>query len=190
MPLSPKQFNRCNVSKTLILFSTVHGQTRKICERMAEVIRKQGDDVTLVHLCEAPPLSHYDKVVLGASIRHGKHNSAVYGYIEKNLEALKSKAGAFFSVSLVARKPAKNTAATNPYMQDFLGKSPWRPELLEVFGGNLDYRGYSAMDRNIIRFIMWLTKGPTDPETKVEYTDWRKVDSFAREVATMEKLCP
>nr|WP_250885641.1 menaquinone-dependent protoporphyrinogen IX dehydrogenase [Shewanella jiangmenensis] len=174
----------------MILFSTVHGQTRKICERMAKEIQRQGDDVTLMPLTDAPPLDEYDKVVLGASIRHGKHNSAVYSYIEQNLELLKAKAGAFFSVSLVARKSAKNTPATNPYMQDFLGKSPWRPELLQVFGGNLDYRGYSAMDRHIIRFIMWITKGPTDPNTKVEYTDWHKVDSFAREVATMEKLCP
>jgi len=35
------------------------------------------------------------------------------------------------------------------------------------------------MDRNIIRFIMWITKGPTDPQTKAEYTDWDKVERFA-----------
>jgi len=38
------------------------------------------------------------------------------------------------------------------------------------------------MDRNIIRFIMWLTKGPTDPNTKVEFTDWQKVDEFAQQI--------
>ncbi|QYK04518.1 menaquinone-dependent protoporphyrinogen IX dehydrogenase [Shewanella zhangzhouensis] len=176
------------MSKTLILFSTVHGQTRKICDRIAEVMRGLDHEVTLMPLEQAPSLEGFDKVVLGASIRHGKHNSAVYQFIEQNLDALRSRAGAFFSVSLVARKQAKNTAATNPYMQDFLAKSPWRPELLEVFGGNLHYQGYSAMDRNIIRFIMWLTKGPTDPNTKVEYTDWQKVDRFSREIASMEIL--
>jgi menaquinone-dependent protoporphyrinogen oxidase len=37
----------------------------------------------------------------------------------------------------------------------------------------------------MIRFIMWLTKGPTDPATVVEFTDWARVDAFARRVAVM-----
>ena len=27
---------------------------------------------------------------------------------------------------------------------------------------------------------MWMTKGPTDPTTVVEFTDWDKVDEFGR----------
>jgi len=46
----------------------------------------------------------------------------------------------------------------------------------------LNYQGYNALDRNIIRFIMWLTKGPTDPVTNVEYTDWQKVADFGEQI--------
>jgi len=30
---------------------------------------------------------------------------------------------------------------------------------------------------------MWMTKGPTDPTTINEFTDWDKVDEFGRMVA-------
>ena len=32
---------------------------------------------------------------------------------------------------------------------------------------------------------MWMTKGPTDPTAVVEFTDWDKVDEFARKMARL-----
>jgi menaquinone-dependent protoporphyrinogen oxidase len=32
---------------------------------------------------------------------------------------------------------------------------------------------------------MWLTKGPTDPNTKIEYTDWDEVRRFAEKISTL-----
>ncbi|WP_220746686.1 menaquinone-dependent protoporphyrinogen IX dehydrogenase, partial [Shewanella colwelliana] len=164
------------------IYSSVHGQTRKITDFLQQELVALGDEVTCATIDNPPSLADFDKVVIGASIRHGKHNPAVYDFIANNLALLNSKANSFFSVSLVARKPAKNTPETNPYMQAFLSKTEWRPKLLEVFGGNLDYQGYNALDRNIIRFIMWITKGPTDANTKVEYTDWDKVTYYAEQL--------
>ena len=37
-------------------------------------------------------------------------------------------------------------------------------------------------DRLMIRFIMWLTHGPTDLTAVVEFTDWHRVDAFAQRV--------
>ncbi len=169
-------------SQTLIVYSSVHGQTIKICQYLERKLQALGETVTLHQIQDEIDLTDYDKIIIGASIRHGKHNPAVYEFIERNQALLEEKVSGFFSVSLVARKPAKNTPQTNPYMQAFLSKSSWQPKLLEVFGGNLNYQGYGAMDRNIIRFIMWITKGPTDPMTCVEYTDWQKVDNFAMQI--------
>jgi menaquinone-dependent protoporphyrinogen oxidase len=30
---------------------------------------------------------------------------------------------------------------------------------------------------------MWITKGPTDPNTCIEYTNWDKVQEFAEQLA-------
>ncbi|BDM65510.1 oxygen-independent protoporphyrinogen oxidase HemG [Shewanella sp. NFH-SH190041] len=166
------------MSNTLILYASVHGHTEKICRYMAKQLTAMGDNVTVSHLTDAPTLTGFDKVLIGASIRHGKHNPAVQAYIAAHQHELESKANGFFSVSLVARKPLKNTPETNPYMQAFLAQINWQPKQLAVFGGRLNYQGYGFMDRNIIRFIMWMTKGPTDPNVDLEFTDWQKVDDF------------
>ena len=31
----------------------------------------------------------------------------------------------------------------------------------------------------MIQLIMWMTKGPTNSKTKIEYTDWDKIKEFA-----------
>ncbi|WP_394131450.1 menaquinone-dependent protoporphyrinogen IX dehydrogenase [Shewanella maritima] len=168
------------MSHILLIHSSVHGQTVKICEYMKQKAESQGVKVTLATLADNPSVEGFDKVFIGASIRHGKHRPALYQFIEANKEKLEAVPNGFFSVSLVARKPMKNTPETNMYYQAFLKQSVWQPQVQEVFGGNLDYQFYGPVDRNIIRFIMWITKGPTDPHTKVEYTDWDKVDNYVQ----------
>jgi len=37
----------------------------------------------------------------------------------------------------------------------------------------------------MIRLIMWMTKGPTDPTSTIEFTDWDKVDEFGRKIASI-----
>lgn len=168
--------------KILILYSTTDGHTYEICQRIQHAIeQKKGAVVDLLSLKENPEvnLDSYDKVVIGASIRYGKHNPEVYSFIAKNKQVLDQKENSFFSVNVVARKPDKNTPQTNPYMVKFLKEIDWVPKNLAVFGGRLDYPKYGFWDRTMIRFIMWMTKGPTAPDTVVEYTDWEKVDDFA-----------
>jgi menaquinone-dependent protoporphyrinogen oxidase len=171
------------MAKILIIYSTTDGHTRSICERLRD-IAAEHHDVSLIAMAEQPEIdvSPFDKLVIGASIRYGKHQKEVFDFIARNKEALESKPSAFFSVNVVARKPEKNTPETNPYLQKFLQKIAWQPENLAVFAGKIDYPKYGIVDRTMIRFIMWMTKGPTDPALTVEFTDWDKVDEFGRRI--------
>jgi menaquinone-dependent protoporphyrinogen oxidase len=171
----------------LIVYSTTDGHTRRICERLQHLIQECGNRVTLESIESAgnADLGAFDKIVIGASIRYGKHRPVVFEFIDAHLQALQAKPSAFFSVNIVARKPQKNRPETNPYVRKFLEQIRWRPRELEVFAGKLDYRRYGFIDRQVIRFIMWLTKGPTDPSTVMEFTDWQRVDAFALRVAWM-----
>ena len=51
-----------------------------------------------------------------------------------------------------------------------------------MFAGKLDYSKYNFFNKNIIRFIMWITKGPTSTDTVIEFTDWNKVKQFAKNI--------
>jgi menaquinone-dependent protoporphyrinogen oxidase len=175
------------MATTLIAYSTVDGHTRSICERIANTVRERGHEVSLQAIDDGSDidLHAFDKIVIGASIRYGKHRPQVVDLINSNQSVLESKPSAFFSVNVVARKPEKNTPATNPYLQKFLKKIGWQPKNMAVFAGKIDYPRYTFWDRAAIRFIMWMTKGPTDPTTVVEFTDWDKVDEFAALVADL-----
>jgi len=67
----------------------------------------------------------------------------------------------------------------------FLKQISWKPSNLAVFAGKLDYQKYGIFDRQMIRFIMWMTKGPTDPKSIIEFTNWEDVEKFAFSVCDM-----
>jgi len=173
------------MARILLLYATTDGHTREICLRMQQVMeREDGHRVRLVPIGEAASLDleTFDRIVIGASIRYGKHSRQVIDFIRRNVALLESKPNAFFSVNLVARKAAKSRPETNPYMRKLLRQIPWKPAHLAVFAGKLDYPSYGTVDRLMIRLIMWLTGGPTDPKAVVDFTDWQKVEEFARRI--------
>jgi menaquinone-dependent protoporphyrinogen oxidase len=172
------------MAKILLLYSSVYGHSRRISERLQAHLARLGVVSEVAAITDAgPDPQGFDAIVIGASIRHGKHNPCVMDYIRGHLAQLRDKPGAFFSVNLVARKPTRNTRETNPYLRRFMARSPWRPGLQGVFAGELDYARYGPLDRRMMQFVMWLNKGPTDLEAKVEFTDWNAVERFAAQVA-------
>ncbi len=175
------------MAKVLILYSTTDGHTVEICRRLQLVIESSGDTTQIVDLKSEPDLESlaFDKIVIGASIRYGKHQRTVYDFIEANRATLEKYPNALFSVNVVARKPEKNTPETNPYLQKFLRQIDWQPQNLGVFAGKIVYPDLGAFDRTMIRFIMWMTKGPTDPTGTYEFTDWDKVEEFGRLIARL-----
>lgn len=176
-----------SIGKILIVYSTTDGHTKKICGRLKQVIEGRADQVTVVSIEEAflMDLTAFDKIVIGASVRYGKHKPEVASFIERNRSILESRPSAFFSVNATARKPEKCRPENNPYLRKFLKRISWRPGELAVFAGKIDYPGYNFFDRLAIRLIMWMTKGPTDPKAVIEFTDWKQVESFGRIVRTM-----
>ena len=169
------------MTSCLLIYSTTDGHTREICERLVHLFSRHQHQVTLQDVEQADDVDpqRFDKIIIGASIRYGHHAKAVYRFIADNAVLLEQKPNAFFSVNLVARKPEKRTAESNPYVRKFLREIPWKPDLLDVFAGKLDYPRYNFWDRQIIRMIMWITKGPTDPTAVIDFTDWSQVEAFA-----------
>ena len=173
------------MAQILIAYSTTDGHTRQICERLRQVIESHGHRVGVKLIADTGPadLQACDAVVIGASIRYGKHKPEVAEFIARHQAVLEAKPNALFSVNVVARKPGKDRPEGNPYLQKFLRRIAWKPQRLAVFAGRIDYPSLGTFDRTMIRFIMWMTNGPTDPTAVVEFTDWSRVEAFGRELA-------
>ena len=171
------------MSNTLIIYSSTDGHTKTICKQIANFLNN-GVAAKIISLDEATKidLTEFNKIIIGASIRYGKHSKKLYKFIDLNINMLDQKKSIFFSVNVVARKPEKNTAETNPYIEKFLKISKWKPKKIGVFAGKVDYPNYNFFDKHIIKFIMLITGGPTDTSQSYEFTDWLKVDDFSEEL--------
>jgi menaquinone-dependent protoporphyrinogen oxidase len=175
------------MAKIGFIYSTVDGHTIEICERAMALVEKRGYETELRELTADSEidLKGWDRAVIGASIRYGKHRPEVARFINYNSEWLTATQSAFFSVNAVARKPEKKEPHTNPYVRKFLKTIRWQPALIGIFGGRIHYAKYRFWDRTMIRFIMWMTKGPTDINANVDFTNWDEVDAFAAAICTL-----
>ena len=171
-------------SKLLILYSTVDGHTKDICNYIYKKL-KGRKKVSIISVEDSVDydLSDYEEIVIGASVRYGYHRKNVYKFIQQNIEKLEKVKTVFFSLNLTARKPEKSSPETNPYVIKFLKKVKWEPTVKEVFAGRLDYPSLDKLNKLAILFIMFITNGPKDTSKTYELTDWKKVDSLIKSIS-------
>jgi len=172
------------MEKLLILYASRFGHTRVIVDRIAAALA--DDFVCDVRDVRADPpanLSDYQAAIIGSPILYGHFHKPIRRFVATHAQQLNDMPSAFFGINLVARKPAKRTAETNPYVRKFLSKSPWKPACVGVFAGALYYPRYNWLDRAAIRLIMRITGGEVDPNKEVVYTDWQSVENFAADCA-------
>ncbi|MFC6275993.1 menaquinone-dependent protoporphyrinogen IX dehydrogenase [Psittacicella hinzii] len=177
--------------QVLIITGSREGHTSKLGQYIGQRLSEQSEvSVTYLPLKQANSLSHaelqlekYASVVIGASIHYGHFPRELLAFVAKHLAYLSSHPCHFFGVNLTARKPEKSSPETNAYVRKFLAQSPWQPTSVGVFAGALNYSQLGFFDRTMIRFIMMLTKGDTDPATNKVYTDYQDVDKFTLSIA-------
>jgi menaquinone-dependent protoporphyrinogen oxidase len=170
------------MSKILIGYGTTEGQTARIAEYIADVIRGQGHEAQVLDLKRSKdvPLDRTDAVVIGGSIHMGKHEESVRDFVRKNRGALERLPSAFFSVSLAAHGDMENARA---YVENFEQQTGWRPTQVGYFGGALLYRQYGLIKRLMMKKIVRDKPGNLSLDTSRdhEYTEWDDVRRFAED---------
>ena len=173
------------MTKVLIPYGTTEGQTAKIAEFIADVIRGQGDEVEAVDIRKvqyAIPVG-YDGVIVGASIHMGKHDKQVVEFVRKNRDILERLPSAFFSVSLAAHG---DTEEAEDYVEQFEQETGWRPAKIALLGGALLYTHYGFIKRHVMKKIAGDKPGHlgTDTSRDYVYTEWDGVKRFAEDFLT------
>lgn len=170
-----------------LYYATHDGQARKIATHIAERLGSRGIAVTPRDLAARQPspaeLAQAPLVAAVLSVRYGRHLPEGVAFVDTFRRLHRPPPLALASVNLTARKPGKDTAEGSAYLRKLIARYGLKPAMATAFAGKLDYPRYSFADRNIIRFIMLLTGGPTEPTAVIEFTDWMKVDAFADAIA-------
>lgn len=172
-----------------LLYATQDGQTGRIAQRLAARWKEglcafESLDLGLT----APDPAAWaadDTLVVLAPIRFGHHLPAAEAFLKKHKKLLRARRLVMISVNVTARKADKNTIQTNPYYRKWVRRHRLTPVLGAVLAGRLEYRLYKTWEKWVIRFIMFLTKGPMNFDAVVDYTPWDKVDALAREIQNL-----
>ena len=171
----------------VVAFASHDGHAAAIARRVGERLGARGVDARVVDLSEADHASDVTDgaalVAVVAAVRYGRHLPAAERFLSGYGKLTSPPPIAVASVNLTARKPNKRTLETNPYLKKTVARHRLAPRATAVFAGRLDYPRYRWFDRQMIRFIMLVTGGPTDGRTTIDYTDWTTVDAFADAVA-------
>ncbi|WP_430297766.1 flavodoxin domain-containing protein [Sinomonas sp. B1-1] len=172
------------MGKVLIAYSTHEGQSAKVADFIAEVLRGRGLDATVSDIKESPNATPagYDGVIVGGSIHMGKHDNRMVEYVRSNLEALSAAPSAFFSVSLSSHGEPEEAEG---YVKNFEEQTGWRPDSVAMFSGGLPYTHMNFILRHMMKKIVEGKPGSMDTDTSRDYvyTEWDGVRRFAEDFA-------
>jgi menaquinone-dependent protoporphyrinogen oxidase len=173
------------MTKVLILYATREGQTEKIARRIAETLDAEGHEARLVDAdrMTPPELTDFQAVVVGAPIHSGGYPRSIAHFVREHRQLLEKIPSAFVSVGLaVCSRTHDGQAQSRELVDKFLKSTGWHPERVELVAGALPYSKYNFLIRFIMRRISAKEGGDTDTSRDYEYTDWKAVDRFAREL--------
>jgi menaquinone-dependent protoporphyrinogen oxidase len=177
-----------------LFYASRDGQSLKISTYIAAKLATNGIKVVPEDLAAIPAaadaLSGRNLLVIVASVRYGHHLEPADRFLAAYRRLNSEAPLVILSVNLTARKANKKTAQNNPYLRKWLRRYNLTPAYAAAIAGRLDYPRYSWFDRTMIRFIMLLTGGPTDPQAVVEFTDWKEVDDATTKIAEIAAVSP
>lgn len=169
----------------LIAYASKEGQTEKIADFIAEVLRHHGHQATTL-LCKHVPKGFntdpFDAAIIGGSIHVGGFPGYLKKFVTNHLDWLSQVPSAFFTVCLaIHSKAEKAVTEARSYGTGFSKETHWQPNLMETFAGANKYTQYGFITRKIMQHIAKNEGRSTDTSQDHEYTDWEKVTQFAEQ---------
>ena len=176
----------------LILYGSLEGQTEKISERIADIIRNKGHQVATQSGEQLPAnfsVDNFDAAIIGGSIHIGKYPAYLNHFVVSHCDWLNSVPSAFFTVCMAVNSVnEKSREEAKRYGDKFTAQTGWTPTLNETFAGAVKYTQYNFITRLIMKWITQREGGNTDTSRDHEYTDWESVEGFAEKfMSVIEK---
>ena len=172
-----------------VFYATTEGQTRRIAERVAKVLRERGVESRAIDVT-GDDVAYIDwrrvrGVAAGASVHVGRHQRTMDAFIRQHRDQLATRPSLFFSVSMRAGSPKPvDQTAVQEFAHAYLTQVGWKPLYVAAVAGRLAYTQYNWIVRFMMKRIAKRHGAATDTSRDHEYTDWNQVTRLAAELAT------
>jgi menaquinone-dependent protoporphyrinogen oxidase len=171
----------------LIVHGSKYGQTAKIAEYIANVLRSERIDATVMHADDVPPeldVGTYAGIIVGAPVFVQKHPRSVRRFILHHRSTLDHRLTGFFSVSGSAGgKELSDQVAARSMLTEFLDDCRWQPAHRACFAGAIAFTKYNFLVKWVMKRIARHAGASTDTSRDHEFTNWHAVTNFASEFA-------
>jgi len=166
----------------LIVYGSKEGQTAKIAERIAQIIRNRGLQASTFSGKEIQAdfaTDVFDAAIVGGSIHVDNYPAYLRKFVTKHHDWLNKVPSAFFTVCMAIRSQnADEREEAKNYGERFNKTTHWHPTLIDTFAGAVKYTQYNIITRFIMKRIAKREGGSTDTSHDHEYTDWDAVARF------------
>jgi menaquinone-dependent protoporphyrinogen oxidase len=171
----------------LIVHGSKYGQTAKIAEYIANVLRSEYISTIVMHAEDVTPeldVGSFAGIIVGAPVLIRRHPRSVQQFVLHHRSTLEHRATAFFSVSgSAAGKELSQKADARAMLQEFLDACRWHPTHTACFAGAIAFTKYNVLVRWAMKRIARQVGASTDTSRDHEFTDWRAVKNFALDFA-------
>src|SRR4051794_24360536 len=128
------------MSRILVVYETLYGQTEKIAEYFSDVARSRGHTTSVVSADRATrlPISNHDACAILAPVYYNRHPKLIETFVHGNADLLSARPCAFVSVSggAASRDPVLRAEAYR-LARSFVERVGLRPKMLTTVGGAL-----------------------------------------------------
>jgi len=134
--------------RALVVYGTRYGATADTSEVIAEVLRQEGFEVTVINAKDDKlrSISEFELIVVGSGIRMGRWTKEPEKFLEKFQQELSHKKLALFVCCSSAHPLTKGEEKTKEiedarikYLEEKAGKYNLHPIALGLFGGVYDF---------------------------------------------------
>lgn len=168
------------MARILFVVGSEEGHTQDLTSRALSMAQARGHEVYRApaqELYQAVAAGEYDAFIVGASVHHGHHQTAVKHFVTDNLARLNATPSAFFSVSLNAAVPQRQPEA-QAYLDTFLAETGWQPQSSLLVAGALKLTDEDYFRRELARYISEQTVGHLPDFQDYDFTDYTAFEAF------------
>ncbi len=159
----------------LVAYASIEGQTRKISDFVAELLRMSGHTVIRIDTAQENAVFSFEdveRIILLASIHRQRHPPEFEKFVRSNREALRIRDTLLISVSLCAAfEEGRSEAAI--YVADFNSRTGFTANHTALTGGALQFRKYKDYEAQVVRLIGLHLERYESMSCDREFTDWK-----------------
>jgi menaquinone-dependent protoporphyrinogen oxidase len=190
------------MTRIQVVYASRHGGTAGIAQRIAEVLRNEGNEVVVANAADQPDPSGFDAYVIGSGVQIGSWHKEGTEFLERNQATLATKPAWLFSSGPLGG--SSMTTETEDRLELALG-----PQEGPGSGGRKRIEALSAAIHPRAHRVFYGAFDPKDPPKSMQervvrlmpaakralqtgdFREWDAIEAWAREIAgRMAKKVP